>query len=97
VCVCVCVRVFVALVMQHARRMRHIVCHMWAVWLCHIFPYYLIDGTILGKILLNIKCRFLLSVQILSEIFLILRRIERDVIINLITSACKVPVILVRF
>jgi hypothetical protein len=51
-------------------------CHLWTVWLYHIFPHYLINGTILGKKLLNIKCVFWFSVQLLSETFLILRRIE---------------------
>ena len=33
----------------------------------------------------------------LSETFLIVRRIERDTVINVKTCSCKVPVILVRF
>ena len=24
-------------------------CHLWPVWLCHILPHYLINGTIFGK------------------------------------------------
>ena len=34
--------------------------------------------------------------KILSEIFLILRRIQRHIIINVHTSSCKVPIIIVR-
>jgi hypothetical protein len=33
-------------------------CRLWPVWLSHIFPYYLINGTILRQTLLNIKCVF---------------------------------------
>jgi hypothetical protein len=55
-------------------------CHLWPVWLYHIFIHYLINSTILGKKLLNIKCVFRFYLQILSETFLILRRIQRDII-----------------
>ena len=41
------------------------------------------------------KICFLISYTNLSETFLILRRIKRD-IINVLRSSCKVPVILVR-
>jgi hypothetical protein len=33
----------------------------------------------------------------LSELFLILRRSERDITINVHTSLCKLPIILLRF
>ena len=43
------------------------------------------------------KVYVLLFLQILPEIFLILMRIHRDVIINVRRSSYKVPVIFVRF
>jgi hypothetical protein len=52
---------------------------------------------ILGKNLLSIKFVFWFSVQILSEKVPILRRVQRDIIINIYRYSCKVPVILVRF
>jgi hypothetical protein len=58
------------------------------------FPHYLIKGTIFEKkVLLKTKCQVWLSLQLLSETFLILRRNERDMIINVYWSSCKVPVI----
>jgi hypothetical protein len=47
--------VFLALVVQYAVRMRHIVMG----GLCNMFPHYLINGTILKKkYLLSINCVF---------------------------------------
>jgi hypothetical protein len=37
--------VSVALVIQHARRMRRIILPSVAFWLYHIFPHYFINGT----------------------------------------------------
>jgi hypothetical protein len=56
-------------------------CHLWPVRLYHIFPHYLTNGTIFGKKLLDIKCVFCFSLQLLSETFRILRRIQRDVLV----------------
>ena len=42
------------------------------------------------KMLLNTKCVFWFSVQLLSFIFLILRRNERDIMKNIYRSACTV-------
>ena len=56
-------------------------CHLWPVRLYHIFPHYLINGTThfwQKKKFLSIKCVLILS-KILSEIFFIPRRIERDI------------------
>ena len=53
-------------------------CHLWHVLFDHIFPHYLINCRIFGKKLLNIKCVFWFSLQLLSEKFVIPRRTERD-------------------
>jgi hypothetical protein len=49
-----------------------------------------------GKKSVNIKCVFWFSLQLLSEIFLILRKIQRDIVINVHRSSCKASLILVR-
>jgi hypothetical protein len=72
-------------------------CHLWRVRLYRIFPHYLINGTIFGKKLLNVKCVFWFSLQLSPETLLILSRIERHIVINVHRSSCKLPVILFRF
>ena len=58
-------------------------CHTWPVRLYKVFPHYFINGTILGEKLLNIKCVFWFSLQLLSELLFILRWIQRDMFINI--------------
>ena len=60
--------------------------YMWPAWLYHIIPHYLKSVTGYKKIF---------SIN-LSETFLILRRIQRDIIINVHRSSNKV-LIIVRF
>ena len=50
-----------------------------------------------GKKLLNIKRLFRFSLQLLSETFFVLRRLERNMIKNICWSSRKVAVIIVRF
>jgi len=69
-------RMSVTLGIQHALRVQHIVICGLAVTI--MFTHYPTNGTIFKKKLLNIKCVFWFSLQLLSEILLILARNERD-------------------
>ena len=89
VCVC-CVRIPACNV--HATYF-----HLRPVRFLNYFPHYLINGTMFLKKLLNIKCVFWFSLQLLPETFLILRRNERDMMKNVHWSSCEVHFILVRF
>ena len=98
-CVCVCVCVCICSLRYAACNAHAPYCYLWPAQLYDIFPHYLINVTIFEKKkrLLNIKCVFYFSLQLLSETFLILRRNERDMIKNVYYSACKVTVFFVRF
>jgi hypothetical protein len=85
-------RAHVALLIQHRTHMWHTVLSLWTPWLQH----YLIHGKVFGKTLLNPKCIFW-SLQLSSETFLILWRIQQDAVINAKTSSCKEPLIQVGF
>jgi hypothetical protein len=67
------------------------------LWLNQIFRHYIINGTIFGKTLLNVKCVFVFPLQFLFKNVLILRRILRYIFINVKTYLCKVSFSLVRF
>jgi hypothetical protein len=75
-----------------------IICHRWPVWQYHIFSHYLINGTVFRKTLLHILYIFifLFPLQLLSETFLVLRRIHWDIIITVRRSLCEVLVVLVK-
>ena len=72
-------------------------CLLWPVLLYSIFPHYLINGTIFEETLMNIKCVFWFSLQLLSETFLILRRTERDMIKMYIAVHVKYRLLLSDF
>ena len=91
----------VALPTQHAIRMRRLN-HLWPARLCSILPHCLINGPIFGGGVCggsywNKTRVFCFSQQVLSEIFLILRRIQRDMIKNVYWCSRNVPLIVVRF
>ena len=44
-------------------------CHLRPLWLHHVFRHYLINGTIFGKKLLNIKCVFWIPLQLYLKHF----------------------------
>ena len=91
---------FLALVIQHAKHILRIALSSVA---CLALPHFSMlphkrqDFRKKKKILLNIKCVFCSSLQILSKIFLMLTRIQRDTMTNVHRSSCEVPVILVGF
>ena len=71
--------------------------YLWPGPLCSTFRNYLIKGTISEKNVIEHKIVFRISLKRLSEVFFVLRRIERDMIQNLYWSSCRSTVILVRF
>jgi len=52
-------------------------CHLWPLWLCHIFPHYHVKDMIFGEKLLNIKCFFFISFTTFVWHVSHLRRIQR--------------------
>ena len=106
VCVCACTGVCgytSAGVCLRACRLTYPVRHSQApyclhpLWLHHVCRNFLINNTNFGKKLLNIKCVSWCTLQLLSEIFLIASRNQRDIVINVKTPLCQSPVIFVRF
>jgi hypothetical protein len=78
-CACVCVCGGGGSVTKHAKHILSL------LWLHHIFWYCLINGTSIGKKLLNTQCVLQFSLQLLFETFLILR-IQLDISIDVETS-----------
>jgi hypothetical protein len=71
---------------------------LWPFCLYHIFRHYLINGKIFGKNFTGHKSVYFNSLcNFYFETFLILIRIQQDIVMNVKTSSCKVPVILVGF
>jgi len=73
-------------------------CHLLPAQLYNIFPHYLINGTIFEKKnSLGRKIYVLIFSTKLYKVFLILRRIERDIVMNVFQSSPKTSFILARF
>jgi len=96
--VCVCVCMCVALVTQHAKRMRRILSSSLAYLAAlYISALSRTRHHLRENMLLNIKFVFRLSLHFLPEKFLMLRSNERNVIKNVLFSSRKERFILVRF
>jgi len=102
VCVCVCgacvcvVCMCVCSLNYPACKAHALYFHLWSVWCYQIFPHYIRKTPFSEKMLLYQRC-VLVCLHILYEIFLILRRSQRDMIKHLYRSSCKVPPILIGF
>jgi hypothetical protein len=90
-------RVFAALLTQHAELMHRVLLSSVACLAVPYFFRYFTKGTIFEKNLIEHKICILIFSTILYETFLILRRTQRDIIINVHWHSCKVPVTPVRF
>jgi hypothetical protein len=89
--------VFVALVIQHAKRMRRVILPSVA---CLALLYFSTESHKRHDFRKNViehKMCVLIFCTNLADIFLILIIIQRDTVINVEVSSCKVSVILVRF
>jgi len=88
---CMCV----ALVIPHAMRM-----HRYYTVICELSGCTTFSIShkphVLREISIERKTHVLIFSTRFSETFLILRRIKRDIVINVYTSSCKVPVNPVR-
>jgi hypothetical protein len=85
--------VSVALVIQHAKRMRSIILSSLACMVVKYFSTLSHKRRNIRKKILNIKFVFCISLKVLPEIrvFLILRRIQWGFIINVQMSPCQYP------
>jgi hypothetical protein len=93
----VCAWKHVALLIQHATRMRHIVTSFVAPLAP---PYFLTlshKRQDIREDVTEYKICVLVFCITLFETFLVLRRFQRDIVINVTTSSYKVSVILVGF
>ena len=77
--------------------MRHVILSSVASLAAPLFRFYLINGSVFGEKVIGHKICLDFFLQLLCKTFLILRILQRDIVINVNTSSCKVSVILVRF
>ena len=93
--ICVCILSFPACKSHFSAP--HLRWYLCRVWFYYIFPHYLINGKIFGKAFRNMNRVLWFPQQSLYEKFVVLRRIQGDTIINVHTSLCKVPKLILDF
>jgi len=89
--------VSLALVIQNANCVRRIILSSVTSPALPIFPHHRTDDMIFRKLLRNKNYVFWFSVQIVSKIFLILRKIEQDIIITVYDLHIKYSLFLSDF
>ena len=89
---------FVAIFSLYAMRMFHVVICGLSGYTGFFLPRYLLNGRIFEKKVTEHKYVFWFPLQILSEIFFVLRIIHRDIVINVHTGLhVKYPLLLSDF
>ena len=63
---------------------------------CAIFPHYLTNCKVFGQKVFKIKMCVWIFLQFSAEMFLILRRNRRDIVINVYRLSCIVSIILIK-
>jgi hypothetical protein len=89
--------VFVALLSSLQSPCAVLCCHLRPVRLNLVLPHYLTNSSIFGEKSLSIKWVFWFSLQLLSATFVIVRRTEQDMTINVTSLHVKCPIILLMF
>jgi hypothetical protein len=91
-CACVCVY---SCLIQHTKRIGHFI---FSSVFCLVLPYFSTlsheQHDFRGEKNIEHEMHISIPLQVLSETLLILRKIQRDAM-NTLTSACKVPIVLV--
>jgi len=96
--VCVCVSIFMLYLFGMQSACVVLYCHLLPVWHNHIFLQYLINDTIFGKKnIIKHKMCVLMFYTTMFDKFVILRKPQRDIIINVNWSSCEIPITLVIF